>query len=175
MRACHQIHTLNPPIQSSQVTGLKPTQEYQFKLKQKWNMIIKKPCPSTKRSLQYPPSSPHLLHWTLSGNRNKYQKEMNEFLFKGSFSPHFSEILLYLHFKLIIFQLRCHNNSLATDPDEKSQDFCNSYLLCFFFALTHEMKFAFCMDRTTQSLRKSNLFKKKNLQSFWITQILNWV
>lgn len=45
---------------------------------------------------------------------------MNELLFKGSFSPHFSEILLYLHFKLIIFQLWCHNNSLATDPDVKS-------------------------------------------------------
>lgn len=58
---------------------------------------------------------------------------MNELLFKGSFSPHFSEILLYLHFKLIIFQLWCRNNSLATDPDVKSCDFFNSYLLYSFF------------------------------------------
>lgn len=35
----------------------------------------------------------------------------------------------------------------------------------FPFALTHEMKFAFYMDRTTQSLRKNNLFKKKKKKS----------
>lgn len=73
-----------------------------------------------------------------------------------------SEILLYLHFKLIIFQLWCCNNSLATDPYVKSWDFCNSYLLCFSLALTHEMKFAFCIDRTTQSPRTSNLFCRRS-------------
>lgn len=87
---------------------------------------------------------------------------MNEFLFKGSFPLHFSESLFYLHFKLIIFQLWCCYNSLATYPDVKSWDFCNSYLLCFSFALTHKMKFAFCIDRTTQSLRESNLFSKRS-------------
>lgn len=80
----------------------------------------KKALSLCQRSLQSPPSSPHLLDCTLNGNRNKYQKEMNEFLFKGSFSPRFSEILLYLHFKLIIFQLWRHNNSLATDPAAES-------------------------------------------------------
>lgn len=128
----------------------------------KWNMLTKKAFSSAKRGLQYPPSSPCLLHWTLNGNRNKYQKEMNEILFKGSFPLHFSKILLYLHFKLIIFQLWCCNNSLATDPDVKSWDFCNCYLLCFSLALTHKMKFAFCTERTAQSLRKSNLFSKKS-------------
>lgn len=87
---------------------------------------------------------------------------MNEFLFKGSLPLHFSEILLYLHFKLIIFQLWCCNNSLATDPDVKSWDFCNCYLLCFSLALTHKMKFAFCTDRTTQYLGKVIYFPKKS-------------
>lgn len=126
---------INPPAPPSEATGVEPTQEHQFKLWRKGSTIVKKPCPSAKSSLQYPPSSPHPSSWTSNGNGNKYQKEMNEFLFQGSFSPHFSEILLYLHFKLIIFQLWCHNNSLATEPDEKSWDFCNSYRWCFLFCL----------------------------------------
>lgn len=42
MGACLQIDTLNPPIQSSQVTGIKPTQEYPFKLRQKMEYANKK-------------------------------------------------------------------------------------------------------------------------------------